>query len=65
MLMASVMNWQPAAAKACSAICLRSIPLGKSFGNSQLGSLGGLHQFCDQFGPSLLGILSDAKDATS
>jgi hypothetical protein len=67
MLMASVMNWQPGGGQGMFVNLFALNPnLGKSFGNSALGTLGGATpSSAISFGPSLLGILSDAKDSTS
>jgi len=68
MLLQSVMNWQPGGGQGMfgNLFALNS-NLGKSFGgNSPLGALGGATpSSAMSFGPSLLGILSDAKDSTS
>jgi hypothetical protein len=68
MLMASVMNWQPGGGQSMFGNLFALNPtLSKSFGgNSPLTALGGATpSSAMSFAPSLLGILSDAKDKTS
>lgn len=65
MLMQSVVNWQPGGGQSMfgNLVGLGSIP---GLGNKTLGSLGGATpSSAISFAPSLLGVLSDAKDTTS
>jgi hypothetical protein len=68
MLMSSVMNWQPGGGQGMFGNLFALNPnLAKGFGgNSPLGALGGATpSSAISFAPSLLGILSDAKNTTS